>query len=131
MTAKPKEPAAEIAVTVVSSQAWIDEVVFCCFDAATAEPTEAPAERAIAGARAAVVPAVDLGGGELRDAGHEVLLGARRLDGPAGAAVVAVHGAVLEPADEEAAGVPRDLRAQVAGLVAAAPARSENHGAQE
>jgi len=33
----PKQQAAEIAVKVVSSQAWIDEVVFCCFDAATAE----------------------------------------------------------------------------------------------
>ena len=33
----PKQPAAEIAVKVVSSQAWIDEVVFCCFDTATAD----------------------------------------------------------------------------------------------
>lgn len=33
----PKQPAAEIAVKVVTSQAWIDEVVFCCFDTATAD----------------------------------------------------------------------------------------------
>ena len=33
----PKQQAAEIAVKVVSSQAWIDEVVFCCFDVATAD----------------------------------------------------------------------------------------------
>jgi O-acetyl-ADP-ribose deacetylase (regulator of RNase III) len=33
----PKQPAAAIAVKVVTSQAWIDEVVFCCFDTATAD----------------------------------------------------------------------------------------------
>jgi O-acetyl-ADP-ribose deacetylase (regulator of RNase III) len=33
----PRQAAAEIAVKIVSSQAWIDEVVFCCFDTATAE----------------------------------------------------------------------------------------------
>jgi O-acetyl-ADP-ribose deacetylase (regulator of RNase III) len=33
----PKEPAAEIAVRTVKSQAWIDLVIFCCFDTATAE----------------------------------------------------------------------------------------------
>ena len=33
----PVEPAAEIAVRTVSAQAWIDEVIFCCFDKATAD----------------------------------------------------------------------------------------------
>ena len=33
----PKEPAAEIAVRTVRAQAWIDEVIFCCFDKATAD----------------------------------------------------------------------------------------------
>jgi len=33
----PKEPAAEIAVRTVKAQAWIDEVIFCCFDTATAD----------------------------------------------------------------------------------------------
>jgi O-acetyl-ADP-ribose deacetylase (regulator of RNase III) len=33
----PKEPATEIAVRTVRSQAWIDEVIFCCFDKATAD----------------------------------------------------------------------------------------------
>jgi O-acetyl-ADP-ribose deacetylase (regulator of RNase III) len=33
----PKEPAAEIAVRIVKAQAWIDEVIFCCFDKATAD----------------------------------------------------------------------------------------------
>lgn len=33
----PKEPATEIAVRTVKSQAWIDEVIFCCFDKATAD----------------------------------------------------------------------------------------------
>ena len=33
----PKEPAAEIAVRTVQAQAWIDQVIFCCFDRATAE----------------------------------------------------------------------------------------------
>jgi O-acetyl-ADP-ribose deacetylase (regulator of RNase III) len=33
----PKEPAAEIAVRTVKSQAWIDLVIFCCFDEATAD----------------------------------------------------------------------------------------------
>ena len=33
----PKEPAAEIAVRTVRAQAWIDQVIFCCFDKATAE----------------------------------------------------------------------------------------------
>jgi O-acetyl-ADP-ribose deacetylase (regulator of RNase III) len=33
----PKQAAAEIAVRIVSSQAWIDEVIFCCFDPATAD----------------------------------------------------------------------------------------------
>jgi O-acetyl-ADP-ribose deacetylase len=33
----PKEPAAEIAVGTVKSQAWLDLVIFCCFDKATAE----------------------------------------------------------------------------------------------
>jgi O-acetyl-ADP-ribose deacetylase len=33
----PAEPAAEIAVRTVNAQAWIDEVIFCCFDKATAE----------------------------------------------------------------------------------------------
>jgi len=33
----PKEPATEIAVRVVKSQAWIDQVIFCCFDKATAD----------------------------------------------------------------------------------------------
>jgi O-acetyl-ADP-ribose deacetylase (regulator of RNase III) len=28
----PKQPAAEIAVRTVKAQAWIDEVIFCCFD---------------------------------------------------------------------------------------------------
>jgi O-acetyl-ADP-ribose deacetylase (regulator of RNase III) len=35
--AYPKEPAAEIAVRTVRAQAWIDQVIFCCFDKATAE----------------------------------------------------------------------------------------------
>ncbi len=33
----PKEPAAEIAVRTVKAQAWLDLVIFCCFDAATAD----------------------------------------------------------------------------------------------
>ena len=33
----PKEPAAEIAVRTVKSQAWIEQVIFCCFDKATAD----------------------------------------------------------------------------------------------
>jgi O-acetyl-ADP-ribose deacetylase (regulator of RNase III) len=33
----PKQPAAEIAVRTVKAQAWIDEVIFCCFDKATAD----------------------------------------------------------------------------------------------
>jgi O-acetyl-ADP-ribose deacetylase len=33
----PAEPAAEIAVRTVKAQAWIDEVIFCCFDKATAD----------------------------------------------------------------------------------------------
>jgi len=33
----PVEPAEEIAVRTVSAQAWIDEVIFCCFDKATAD----------------------------------------------------------------------------------------------
>jgi len=33
----PKEPAAEIAVRTVKAQAWIDQVIFCCFDKATAD----------------------------------------------------------------------------------------------
>jgi O-acetyl-ADP-ribose deacetylase (regulator of RNase III) len=33
----PKEPAAEIAVRTVRAQAWIDQVIFCCFDKATAD----------------------------------------------------------------------------------------------
>jgi O-acetyl-ADP-ribose deacetylase (regulator of RNase III) len=33
----PSEPAAEIAVSTVKAQAWIDEVKFCCFDKATAD----------------------------------------------------------------------------------------------
>ncbi|MFM8535884.1 MAG: O-acetyl-ADP-ribose deacetylase [Acidimicrobiia bacterium] len=33
----PKQQAAELAVKVVTSQAWIDEVVLCCFDTATAD----------------------------------------------------------------------------------------------
>lgn len=33
----PKEQAAEIAVRTVRSQAWIDLVIFCCFDKATAD----------------------------------------------------------------------------------------------
>ena len=33
----PKQPAAEIAVGTVKSQAWLDLVIFCCFDKATAE----------------------------------------------------------------------------------------------
>ena len=33
----PKEAAAEIAVRTVKAQAWIDQVIFCCFDKATAD----------------------------------------------------------------------------------------------
>jgi len=33
----PKEPAAEIAVRTVKAQAWLDRVIFCCFDRATAD----------------------------------------------------------------------------------------------
>jgi O-acetyl-ADP-ribose deacetylase len=33
----PKQPAAEIAVRLVKSQAWLDLIVFCCFDQATAD----------------------------------------------------------------------------------------------
>ena len=33
----PKEAAAEIAVRTVKAQAWINRVVFCCFDKATAD----------------------------------------------------------------------------------------------
>ena len=33
----PKEPATEIAVRTVKAQAYIGRVIFCCFDAATAE----------------------------------------------------------------------------------------------
>jgi O-acetyl-ADP-ribose deacetylase (regulator of RNase III) len=33
----PMEPAAEIAVRTVKAQAWIDDVIFCCFDKATAD----------------------------------------------------------------------------------------------
>jgi O-acetyl-ADP-ribose deacetylase len=33
----PQEPAAEIAVRTVKAQAWIDQVIFCCFDKATAD----------------------------------------------------------------------------------------------
>ena len=33
----PSEPAAEIAVRTVKSQAWIDLVIFCCFDKPTAD----------------------------------------------------------------------------------------------
>jgi len=33
----PAEPAAEIAVRTVKAQAWIDAVIFCCFDKATAD----------------------------------------------------------------------------------------------
>ena len=33
----PKQQAAEIAVRVVTDQAWIDYVAFCCFDRATAD----------------------------------------------------------------------------------------------
>jgi O-acetyl-ADP-ribose deacetylase (regulator of RNase III) len=33
----PKEPAAEIAVRVAKSQAWLDLVIFCCFDKPTAD----------------------------------------------------------------------------------------------
>jgi O-acetyl-ADP-ribose deacetylase (regulator of RNase III) len=33
----PLEPATEIAVRTVKSQAWIDRVVFCCFDKPTAD----------------------------------------------------------------------------------------------
>lgn len=33
----PSEPAAGIAVRTVKAQAWIDEVIFCCFDKATAD----------------------------------------------------------------------------------------------
>ena len=33
----PKESAAEIAVRTVKAQAWIDDVIFCCFDKATAD----------------------------------------------------------------------------------------------
>jgi O-acetyl-ADP-ribose deacetylase (regulator of RNase III) len=33
----PKQPAAEIAVRIVTTQAWIDYVAFCCFDKTTAD----------------------------------------------------------------------------------------------
>ena len=33
----PKQPAAEIAVRTVTAQAWLDRVIFCCFDKATAD----------------------------------------------------------------------------------------------
>jgi O-acetyl-ADP-ribose deacetylase len=33
----PSAPAAEIAVRTVKAQAWIDQVIFCCFDKATAD----------------------------------------------------------------------------------------------
>ena len=33
----PKQAATEIAVRTVKAQAWLDRVVFCCFDAVTAE----------------------------------------------------------------------------------------------
>ena len=33
----PKQQAAEVAVRVVTAQAWIDYVAFCCFDRATAD----------------------------------------------------------------------------------------------
>lgn len=33
----PKQQAAEIAVRIVTAQAWIDYVAFCCFDKATAD----------------------------------------------------------------------------------------------
>lgn len=33
----PREPAADIAVRVVKAQAYIDRVIFCCFDQATAD----------------------------------------------------------------------------------------------
>ena len=33
----PKQQAAEIAISVVTAQAWIDYVAFCCFDGATAD----------------------------------------------------------------------------------------------
>jgi len=33
----PKGPAAEIAVRTVKAQAWLDRVIFCCFDTATAD----------------------------------------------------------------------------------------------
>lgn len=33
----PKEPAAEIAVRTVKAQAWLDRVIFCCFDKTTAD----------------------------------------------------------------------------------------------
>lgn len=33
----PKEPATEIAVRTVKAQAYIDRVIFCCFDKATAD----------------------------------------------------------------------------------------------
>jgi len=33
----PKRPAAEIAVRIVTAQAWLEQVIFCCFDKPTAE----------------------------------------------------------------------------------------------
>ncbi len=33
----PRQPAAEIAVRTVKARAWLDDVVFCCFDRATAD----------------------------------------------------------------------------------------------
>jgi O-acetyl-ADP-ribose deacetylase (regulator of RNase III) len=33
----PKESAAEIAVRTVTAQAWLERVIFCCFDAPTAD----------------------------------------------------------------------------------------------
>jgi O-acetyl-ADP-ribose deacetylase (regulator of RNase III) len=33
----PKEPAAEIAVRVVKARSYLDHVIFCCFDGATAD----------------------------------------------------------------------------------------------
>jgi len=33
----PKAPAAEIAMRTVAAQAYLDHVIFCCFDAATAD----------------------------------------------------------------------------------------------
>jgi O-acetyl-ADP-ribose deacetylase (regulator of RNase III) len=33
----PKQPAAEIAVRTVKAQAYLDRVIFCCFDTATAD----------------------------------------------------------------------------------------------